>query len=96
MTTLQLVSEQKKTFKSLGCMDHLSGEYKESSLFPKETIVQLTEGKFPLTDYKDLHEHSGLFYKMNNIQLKLLGFCISCVENNVEKYGDPILVVSEI
>lgn len=95
MVTLELISQSEKTFKSLGIYDNKSHEYKESTLFPKNTVLQLSKGKFPLTDYKDLHKHSGLFYEINNIKLQMSGFCISCVKNKVGKYGKPHIIVSE-
>ena len=95
MTSLQLISQENKTFKSLGCKNNNNHEYDESSLFPKETIVQLIEGKFPLTDYRDLHIYSGIYHKIDNKKVKLLGFCISCTQNKIGKYGEPIIIVSE-
>lgn len=95
MTSLQLISQKEKTFKSIGCFNHSTNSYDESTLFPKETTVILTGGKFPLTDYKDLYKHSEKYYIMNNKQVKLIGFCISCVKNKVNKYGTPTILVSE-
>ena len=71
---------------------------------PKGTIVKLTEGKFPLTDlYKKsfiyeksfIYKKSFIYHKMGNKQVKLVGFCISCTENELEKYGSPTICVSE-
>jgi hypothetical protein len=95
MTTLTLKSLENKEFESIGCMNRTTDEYDESTLFPKGTIVKLTDGKFPFTDYKDLYEHSGSYYKMGNTNVKLVGFCISSTENNLEQYGPPTIVVTE-
>ena len=95
MTTLELISEENKTFKSLGCYKDQDNTYDESDLFKKDTIVKLIEGKFPLTDYKDLYKHSKRFHKFDNTTVKLNGFCISCVENKVRKCGTPKIVVSK-
>ena len=53
------------------------------------------EGKFPLTDYKDLYKHSYRFHKFDNTTVKLDSFCISCVENKVGKYGTSNIIVSK-
>ena len=42
------------TFKSLGVLDISSGKFVESDLFPIGQIVELTEGHFPLIDYRDI------------------------------------------
>ena len=95
MTSLKLISRADKTFESIGCLNYEDESYDESTLFRKGTIVQIKDGKFPLTDHKDLYEHSGLFYTINDKKVKLMGFDISCVENKLGKYGDPIIEVSE-
>ena len=95
MTTLELISEENNTFKSLGCYKSEDNTYNESDLFKKDTIVKLMEGKFPLTDYKDLYKHSYRFHKFDNTTVKLDSFCISCVENKVGKYGTSNIIVSK-
>lgn len=41
-------------FKSLGVLDLSFGKFVESDLFPIGKIVELTEGNFPLIDYRDI------------------------------------------
>ncbi len=92
MTTLKLISNN--NFESLGVRNIKTDEYDESTLFPKGTTVKLTDGKFPLTNFKDLFEHSNTFHTIGDKQVKLDGFCISCTERKVGKYGDSRIVVS--
>lgn len=89
MTTLYLKSKDDLTFESLGSFDGHS--YKESDLFPKNTIIKLTSGKFPLDDYKDLYTT----YVFNNTPVKLIGFCYSACNKTFGKYGTPMITVEK-
>ena len=93
MTTLKLISNN--NFESLGVRNIQTDEYDESTLFPKGATVKLTEGKFPLTNFKDLFKHSNTFHTIGGKQVKLTGFCISCTNEHFREYGDSIIVVSE-
>jgi len=92
MTTLKLKSNN--NFESLGVRNIETGTYDESTLFPKGTSVKLTEGRFPLTNFKDLFKHSNTFHTIGSKQVKLTSFCISCTNEHFGKYGDSIIVVS--
>jgi len=92
MTTLKFISNN--NFESLGCRNHTKNEYDESTIFPKGTIVELTDGKFPLTNFRDLFKYSKTYHIIGGKKVKLDGFCISCTKENVGKYGDSIIVVT--
>lgn len=54
----------------------------------------MTDGKFPLTDYKDKFSESGLYHKLNgNIKVKIISFKNSCGEGDLNKYGPCRIVV---
>ncbi len=56
MAILELISKTfPYSFKSLGSND-----------FPKDTVYVLTEGKFPLTNYKDMFSESKLYHTLDN------------------------------
>tara|TARA_B110000858_G_scaffold133169_1_gene151437 strand:- start:194 stop:475 length:282 start_codon:yes stop_codon:yes gene_type:complete len=92
MTTLKFKSNN--NFESLGIRNIQTGEYSESTLFPKGTSVELTKGKFPLTNFKDLFKHSKKLHIIGGKQVKLDSFTISCTEGNIGQYGDGNIVVS--
>ena len=54
----------------------------------------MTDGKFPLTDYKDEFSESGLYHTLNgNIKVKIIGFNGSCEEGDINKYGPCKIIV---
>jgi hypothetical protein len=99
MTTLELTNESPPfKFKSLGIRDRDTEEYKSSNDFPKETTYELTDGKFPLTDYKDLFEESNTYHTLNNdIKIKITGFNNSCEEGKInnDKLGNCKITVEK-
>jgi hypothetical protein len=100
MTTLELLKREDETspfkFKSLGIRDKHTGEYKSSDDFPIGTTYELTDGKFPLTDYKDLFEKSNMYHTLNNaIKIKIIGFDNSCQEGQINKFGNCHITVEK-
>jgi hypothetical protein len=97
MTTLELISNSSPwRFKSLGVRNTESNESAVSTDFPKDTEYTLTEGKFPLTDYKDMFSESGLYHTLNNnIEVKITGFDNSCQEGQINKYGSCKITVEK-
>ncbi len=58
--SFELVNEAARTWKVLGCMDPQLIEYKNPPApLAKDGILRMQEGKFPLTDYRDLQRHDG-------------------------------------
>ena len=97
MTTLELTNESPPfNFKSLGIRDRSTGEYKSSNDFPINTTYELTDGKFPLTDYKDLFKESNMYHTLNNdIKIKITGFDNSCQEGQINKFGKCHITVEK-
>jgi hypothetical protein len=109
MTTLELLEREDESspfkFKSLGIIktdyepDEVKTEsniYKPSNDFPIDTTYELTDGKFPLTDYKDLFEKSNKYHTLNNdIKIKIIGFDNSCQEGQINKFGKCHITVEK-
>lgn len=53
------------------------------------------EGKFPLTDYIDLYEHSKKIHKLNDIEIELEGADGYCYSGKVGKLGTCNIVVKK-
>jgi hypothetical protein len=97
MTTLQLQNTAPPyTFVSLGIYNDRHEKYEESTLFPINTTITLNSGKFPLTDYKDLYEHSKQTHCIADKTLKIIGFNNSCMEGQLNKYGNGHIIVEEV
>lgn len=97
MTTLQLQTiEPPYTFISLGIYNDLLEKYEESTLFPRNTTITLNSGKFPLSDYTDLYENSNQTHCIGNKTVKLVAFNVSCVEKQLNKYGNAHIIVEEV
>ena len=97
MTTLQLQTiEPPYTFISLGIYNEYADQYKESTLFPRNTTITLNSGKFPLTDYTDLYEHSNKTHCIGDKTVKIVAFDVSCVERQLNKYGNAHIIVEEV
>ena len=97
MTTLELITDSSPyRFKSLGVIDYESGGFNASTDFPINTEYVLTDGKFPLTDYKDMFSKSGLYHTLNNnIKVKITGFDNSCQEGQINQYGSCKITVEK-
>ena len=54
---------------------YFESTYSQSTLFPIDTEVTLSSGKFPLTDYTDMQKT----YTIGNKQVILAGFSPSCI-----------------
>jgi len=97
MTTLQLqTATTPYIFLSLGIYNDLSEKYEESTLFPINTTITLNSGKFPLTDYTDLYEHSNQTYCIGDKTVKIIGFNNSCISGQLNKYGNGEIIVEEV
>ena len=103
MTTLELISNSPPyMFKSLGVYDPDTRAFVASNDFPSvnntkdELTYELTEGKFPLTDYTDMFSKSGLYHTLNNnIKVKITGFDISCYAGKINEYGSCKITVEK-
>ena len=98
MTTLELITDSSPyKFKSLGILDDEDKFVGSSDDFKKDNEYELTDGKFPLTDYKDEFSQSGLYHTLNgNIKVKIIGFNGSCEEgDDFNKYGPCRIIVEK-
>ena len=97
MTTLELTNPSPPyTFKSLGVQNKDPGAFGVSSDFPNGNIYELTEGKFPLSNYKDMFSESGLYHTLNeDIKVKITGFDNSCQEGKINKFGSCKITVEK-
>jgi len=87
-TTLELVNtEQPYTFKSLGIYNEDKETYDESTLFTKDTMVELTEGTFPIVSFSDAYEHSKQTHTLGGKQVRLIGNDIACHADKLNQYG---------
>ena len=98
MTTLELITDSPPyKFKSLGVRNSDTddtGIYGNSDDFKIGTEYELTDGKFPLTDYTDQFRESGLYHTLNgNIKVKIVKFNGSCEEGDINKYGSCQIIV---
>ena len=95
MTTLELITDSSPyKFKSLGILDDEDKFVGSSDDFKKDNEYELTDGKFPLTDYTDEFSESGLYHTLNgNIKVKIIGFKNSCEEGDLNKYGPCKIIV---
>ena len=94
MTTLLLQSKSAPyIFRSLGIYNNLTETYEDSALFPINTTITLTSGRFPLTDYKDMYEHSKQTHCIGNKTVKIIGFDNSCIAGQLNKYGNGHIIV---
>jgi len=97
MTTLQLQTiEPLYTFICLGIYNEFTEKYEESTLFTINTTITLNSGKFPLTDYTDLYEHSNHIHYIGDKIVKIIGFNVSCIEGQLNKYGKGEITVEEV
>jgi hypothetical protein len=53
-------------------------------------------GKFPLNDYKDLFNKTGLPHTLDSVPVRLIGFNNSCQVGQVGKYGSCQIKVEKI
>jgi len=95
MTTLELITDSPPyKFKSLGIFNENDVYVGSSDDFKINTEYQLTDGKFPLTDYTDAFSESGLYHTLDrNIKVKIISFNGSCEEGEINKYGPCRIIV---
>ena len=95
MTTLELITDSRPyKFKSLGIFNENDVYVGSSDDFKINTEYELTDGKFPLTDYTDAFSESGLYHTLDrNIKVKIISFNGSCEEGEINKYGPCRIIV---
>ena len=100
MTTLELITDSRPyKFKSLGIFNENDVYVGSSDDFPTDDnkYYELTDGKFPLTDYTDAFSESGLYHMLNgNIKVKIISFNGSCEEGDINKYGPCRIIVEKV
>jgi hypothetical protein len=80
---LELVSLNPYKFISTGVLSSDSdGNLYNSKLFPIGTVVELTEGKFPLVDYKDRYSKSNKTHVIGGKTVRIISFSDHCSEPN--------------
>jgi len=96
-TTLILVGTNKPyTLRSLGVRVGNSKNFEESTLFPIGTEVELTSGKFPMTDYMNMYRKSKKTHVIGGKTVRIEGFTTDCEEGKLNKYGGcKIHVIAE-
>jgi hypothetical protein len=53
-------------------------------------------GKFPLNDYNDLFDKTGVPHTLDNVPVRLIGFDNSCQVGQVGKFGNCKIRVEKI
>ena len=100
MTTLELITDSSPyKFKSLGIFNEQDVYVGSSDDFPTDDnkYYELTDGKFPLTDYTDAFSESGLYHTLDgNIKVKIVSFNGSCEEGEINKYGPCRIIVEKV
>jgi hypothetical protein len=95
-TTLKLISSTKPyIFRSLGVFDDVTQKYYQSSLFPKKTEVELTSGKFPMTNYMNTYSESKKTHVIGGKTVRIVAFVVSCEEGMLNEYGNCEIIVVE-
>ena len=86
---------EKYKFKSLGCIDVYNRSYSDSDLFPRDSVVELTEGLFPLDNYLDLCKHTKKYHTIGGKKVNLVCFSDDCNLRNIQfnKYDNPHIEV---
>ena len=101
----EIVNEVARTWKVLGCLDPISIEYANPPApLAKDGILRMEEGKFPLTDHRDLQKHEGrggtyVFTSVTGIGIEhrisgfLDGFTYNCTPPGFDTGGTQIISV---
>jgi len=92
-TNESIYATEKYKFKSLGEMNCRLCRYVESDLFQKNSIFELTEGKFPIDSCLDLYEHSNKHHTIGGKQVRLVGYSSSSTKNLFNKNVKPTITV---
>jgi hypothetical protein len=82
-------------FISLGVYNTNNEAYGESSLFPINSVVTLTSGKFPLTDYRNMYQHSDLTHVIGGKTVRITEFSNDCRGDILNRYGGCEIHVEE-
>lgn len=70
-------------FRSKGVLSpNMDGEIYDSKLFPINSRVELTEGKFPLVDYKDRYSFSKKTHVIGGKTVRIIGSNNDCHKPN--------------
>ena len=101
--SFELVNGEARTWKVLGCMDPQSIEYKNPPApLAKDGILRMEEGKFPLTDHRDLERYEGrggtyVFTSVTGIEIRITGvldgFTYNCSPPGFDTGGTQIISV---
>jgi hypothetical protein len=99
--SFELVNKEARTWKVLGCMDPQSIEYKNPPApLAKDGVLRMEEGKFPLTDHRDLERFDGrggtyVFTSVTGIRITgiLDGFTYNCSPPGFDTGGTQIISV---
>lgn len=101
--SFELVNKEARTWKVLGCMDPQTIEYKNPPApLAKDAVVRLEEGKFPLTDHRDLERYDGrggtyVFTSLDGVRIRITGildgFTYNCTPPGFDTGGTQIISV---
>jgi hypothetical protein len=101
--SFELVNEGSKMWKVLGCLDPQSLEYKNPPApLAKDVVVMMQEGKFPLTDHRDLQRYEGrggtyVFISVTGVENRISGlldgFTYNCTPPGFGTGGAQIISV---
>jgi hypothetical protein len=101
--SFELVNGDARTWKVLGCMDPQLIEYKNPPApLAKDGILRMQEGKFPLTDHRDLERFDGrggtyVFTSVTGVEIRvsgiLDGFTYNCSPPGFGTGGTQIISV---
>ena len=101
--SFELVNEAARTWKVLGCMDPQLIEYKNPPApLAKDGVLRMEEGKFPLTDHRDLERYDGrggtyVFTSVTGIEIRITGvldgFTYNCSPPGFDTGGAQIISV---
>jgi len=71
-------------FRSLGLYNRETRTFRESTLFPIGSLVNLENGKFPLDDYRDLFQNSRRTHTIGGIVVEIIEFVVHCQRQYLE------------
>ena len=101
--SFELVDEAARTWKVLGCLDPQSLKYENPPApLAKDGILRMEEGKFPLTDHRDLERYDGrggtyVFTSLDGIGIRISGildgFTYNCTPPGFDTGGTQIISV---
>ena len=99
IVSFEMVNQANRKLKVLGIRNEETYEYDTVPIpFVKDEIVELIEGPYPLTDYRDTSYHRAHTYiveKSNGTRVSgiLHTFCASCTFAYINSVGTPRLEI---